>query len=125
MGADVTHPAPDQMGLKPSIAAVVASCEPTAHGQYLSQVRIQYNQEKNVIEQIMEMQEITRTLLLSFYRATRQKPQKIIFYRYVQHKITESIQPFSSQCGNYSIFLSFRFCVKLKFANLKCENLPF
>ena len=28
MGADVTHPAPDQMGLKPSIAAVVASYDP-------------------------------------------------------------------------------------------------
>ena len=85
MGADVTHPAPDQMGLKPSIAAVVASCEPTAHGQYLSQVRIQYNQEKNVVEQIMDMQDITRKLLVSFYKATRQqKPQKIIFYRYVR-----------------------------------------
>ena len=84
MGADVTHPAPDQMGLKPSIAAVVASCEPTAHGQYLSQVRVQFNKEKNVVEQIMDMQDITRTLLLSFYRATnyKHKPQKIIFYRF-------------------------------------------
>ena len=99
MGADVTHPAPDQMGLKPSIAAVVASCDPTAHGQYLSQVRVQFNQEKNVVEQIMDMQDITRTLLMSFYKATnKQKPLRIIFYRYV-HEITESIQYFSSQCG--------------------------
>ena len=63
MGADVTHPAPDQMGLKPSIAAVVASCDPTAHGQYLSQVRIQYNQEKNVMRKPYEGK---ASLLLDF-----------------------------------------------------------
>ena len=81
MGADVTHPAPDQMGLKPSIAAVVASCDPTAHGQYLSQVRIQYNQEKNVVEQIMDMESITKTLLLQFKEKSTYQPRKIIFYR--------------------------------------------
>ena len=81
MGADVTHPAPDQMGLKPSIAAVVASCDPTAHGQYLSQVRVQFNQEKNVVEQIMDMESITRTLLMQFRAKSNQIPKKIIFYR--------------------------------------------
>ena len=84
MGADVTHPAPDQMGLKPSIAAVVASCEPTAHGQYLSQVRVQFNKEKNVVEQIMDMEEITKTLLLQFREKSDKIPKKIIFYRYGQ-----------------------------------------
>ena len=28
IGADVTHPSPDQMGIKPSIAAIVASNDP-------------------------------------------------------------------------------------------------
>ena len=28
IGADVTHPSPDQMGIKPSIAAIVASYDP-------------------------------------------------------------------------------------------------
>ena len=28
IGADVTHPSPDQMGIKPSIAAIVASHDP-------------------------------------------------------------------------------------------------
>ena len=41
MGADVTHPAPDQMGLKPSIAAIVASYDPGV-SQYFSEIRTQY-----------------------------------------------------------------------------------
>ena len=37
VGADVTHPAPDQMGVKPSIAAIVASIDP-AVSRYICEV---------------------------------------------------------------------------------------
>ena len=38
VGADVTHPAPDQMGVKPSIAAIVASIDP-AVSRYICEVQ--------------------------------------------------------------------------------------
>ena len=38
VGADVTHPAPDQMGVKPSIAAIVASIDP-AVSRYICEVK--------------------------------------------------------------------------------------
>merc|ERR1719361_2642448 len=82
VGADVTHPAPDQMGVKPSIAAVVASVDP-AISQYICEVRVQFRgpEENQVTEQILDMENVFRNLLLRFHRETRQKPQQIIFYR--------------------------------------------
>ena len=83
MGADVTHPAPDQMGLKPSIAAVVASVDPCA-SKYHTQIKVQFNKDKNAIEEITAMEEITRELLMRFYQnsGNKYKPERIIFYRY-------------------------------------------
>ena len=43
MGADVTHPASDFKGRKPSIAAVVGSMDPKA-SQYKCEIRFQVNQ---------------------------------------------------------------------------------
>ena len=40
MGADVSHPVPESRGVKPSIAAIVASMEPRAV-QYEVEVRVQ------------------------------------------------------------------------------------
>ena len=83
MGADVTHPAPDQLGLKPSIAAIVGSYDPSV-SKYFCEVRIQFKDKdaKNVVEEILSMEEVTKTLLKKFYNETRQKkPQRIIFYR--------------------------------------------
>ena len=84
IGADVTHPAPDQMGLKPSIAAVVASCDP-AVSLYNVEVNVQCSKQdnKNVVEQIMNLEEMMKNLLMKFWIATgkRYKPQRIVFYR--------------------------------------------
>ena len=82
VGADVTHPAPDQMGLKPSIAAVVSSFDP-AVSLYNVQIRIQYEQSnKNVVEQIMDMENVMRALLRQFNeKSGGHQPQRIIFYR--------------------------------------------
>ncbi len=70
MGADVTHPAPDQMGNKPSIAAVVASTEPAAceMSQYGCQVRLQMGKGGRIMEAIQDMQEIVTALLKNFYK---------------------------------------------------------
>ncbi len=40
LGADVTHPPPDAIGAKPSIAAVVGSCDPKA-AVYNCEIRLQ------------------------------------------------------------------------------------
>ena len=61
VGADVTHPAPDQMGFKPSVAAVVASVDP-AVSKYICEVRVQHRgpDEHQVTEQILDMENIFR-----------------------------------------------------------------
>ena len=82
VGADVTHPAPDMLGVKPSIAAIVASVDP-AISQYICEVRVQFRgpDENQVTEQILDMENVFKKLLLRFHRETRQKPEQIIFYR--------------------------------------------
>jgi hypothetical protein len=80
MGADVTHPAPDQQGKKPSIAAVVASYDP-AVSKYNCEVRVQFGGQ--TVEQIMDMENITYKLLMKFREVNRgREPERIIFYRY-------------------------------------------
>ena len=82
VGADVTHPAPDQMGLKPSIAAVVASVDP-AVSRYVCEIRVQFRgaQETQVTEQILDMKDIFKKLLRKFRNVSRVEPKRIIFYR--------------------------------------------
>ena len=83
VGADVTHPAPDQMGLKPSIAAVVASYDP-AVSLYNVEVNVQYSKQdnKNVVEQIMNLETMMKSLLIKFKEKTEgREPERIVFYR--------------------------------------------
>ncbi|XP_032815439.1 protein argonaute-2 isoform X2 [Petromyzon marinus] len=75
LGADVTHP-PAGDGKKPSIAAVVGSMD--AHpSRYCATVRVQQHRQ----EIIHDLSSMVRELLIQFYKSTRFKPTRIIFYR--------------------------------------------
>uniref|UniRef100_A0A8C4QRB8 Protein argonaute-1 n=1 Tax=Eptatretus burgeri TaxID=7764 RepID=A0A8C4QRB8_EPTBU len=75
LGADVTHP-PAGDGKKPSIAAVVGSMD--AHpSRYCATVRVQQHRQ----EIIQDLASMVRELLIQFYKSTRFKPTRIIFYR--------------------------------------------
>uniref|UniRef100_A0A671MGA4 Protein argonaute-2-like n=1 Tax=Sinocyclocheilus anshuiensis TaxID=1608454 RepID=A0A671MGA4_9TELE len=75
LGADVTHP-PAGDGKKPSIAAVVGSMD--AHpSRYCATVRVQQHRQ-DIIQDLATM---VRELLIQFYKSTRFKPTRIIYYR--------------------------------------------
>ena len=74
-GADVTHP-PAGDNKKPSIAAVVGSMD--GHpSRYAATVRVQQHRQ----EIIQDLSNMVKELLIQFYRSTRVKPYRIIFYR--------------------------------------------
>jgi eukaryotic translation initiation factor 2C len=75
VGADVTHPSPDQSGI-PSIAAVSASYDPTAF-RYHVQIRLQPPK----LEIIQDMENIMRQQLEFFYRHNSCKPEGIVLFR--------------------------------------------
>lgn len=75
VGADVTHPAPDQTDI-PSVAAVCASHDPQAF-KYNIQIRLQPPR----VEIIQDLEVIMREQLKYFYGITGYKPERIIFYR--------------------------------------------
>lgn len=75
LGADVTHP-PAGDNKKPSIAAVVGSMD--AHpSRYSATVRVQQHRQ----EIIQDLANMVKEMMIQFYRATRFKPVRIIFYR--------------------------------------------
>ena len=79
MGADVSHPAPESRGSKPSIAAIVGSMEPKA-ANYQVEVRVQDGAQNE--EVIHDMRNVTKNLLIKFHEANKgRKPEKIIMYR--------------------------------------------
>nr|CAD7401725.1 unnamed protein product [Timema poppensis] len=75
VGADVTHPSPDQTDI-PSVAAVCASHDPKAF-KYNIQYRLQGPRE----EIIGDLKNIMVDHLKFFFIATKYKPERIIFYR--------------------------------------------
>jgi len=81
MGADVSHPAPETRGVKPSIAAIVGSVEPRAV-RYEVEVRVQDRELDNNEEVISDMKNVTRKLLMKFYQANGgRKPEKVVMFR--------------------------------------------
>ncbi|GFQ68100.1 protein argonaute-2 [Trichonephila clavata] len=75
LGADVTHP-PAGDNKKPSIAAVVGSMD--GHpSRYAATVRVQQHRQ----EIIQDLASMVKELLIQFYKSTRFKPNRIIFYR--------------------------------------------
>ncbi|XP_071724545.1 protein argonaute 5-like [Rutidosis leptorrhynchoides] len=88
-GADVTHPQPGE-DTSPSIAAVVASMDWPEVTKYMGLVSSQHHREEiiqDLYKKTVDPQKgivhggMIRELLLSFYKATKQKPHQIIFYR--------------------------------------------
>lgn len=85
LGADVTHP-PAGDGKKPSIAAVVGSMD--GHpSRYCATVRVQTSRQE-ISQELLYSQEViqdltnmVRELLIQFYKSTRFKPTRIIYYR--------------------------------------------
>merc|ERR1719282_782993 len=81
MGADVSHPAPESRGIKPSIAAVVASVDPKAVS-YEVEVRMQDMGLESTEEVIQDMKNVTKKLLMQFYQQNNgRKPEKIVMFR--------------------------------------------
>ncbi|CAG0885094.1 unnamed protein product [Darwinula stevensoni] len=77
IGADVTHPAPGQRDVKPSIAAVLGSLDVNAT-LYSQVIQVQ----PPTTETIDNFKDIVKKLLLSFYSFNRkQKPRRIIYFR--------------------------------------------
>jgi eukaryotic translation initiation factor 2C len=74
VGADVTHPSPDQTDI-PSVAAVSASHDAKAF-QYNIQIRLQPPR----MEIIEDLEAVMREQLLFFHRWTRFKPERIILF---------------------------------------------
>jgi len=75
LGADVTHP-PAGDNKKPSIAAVVGSMD--AHpSRYAATVRVQQHRQ----EIIQDLSNMVKELMIQFYKSTRFKPNRIVFYR--------------------------------------------
>ena len=79
LGADVTHAQAQFKGIKPSIAAVVGSVDPTAQMKYDVEIRVQETEQNE--EMIQDMENIIRSLLLKFHRRTKQKPRRLIMFR--------------------------------------------
>ncbi|EPS70197.1 hypothetical protein M569_04563, partial [Genlisea aurea] len=88
-GADVTHPHPGEDS-SPSIAAVVASQDWPEITKYAGLVSAQAHRQELIQDLYKTWQDpvkgtvhggMIKELLISFHRATGQKPQRIIFYR--------------------------------------------
>ncbi|XP_077510193.1 protein argonaute-2-like [Amblyomma americanum] len=81
IGADVSHPSPGDK-VRPSIAACVGSLD-TVPSKFHATIRVQIedSEAKARVEIIRDLKDMIKELLLAFHRATRHKPERIVFYR--------------------------------------------
>ncbi|KAL1436449.1 hypothetical protein MTO96_049682 [Rhipicephalus appendiculatus] len=81
IGGDVSHPSPGDK-IRPSIAACVGSLD-SIPSKFHATVRIQmeHSEAKSRVEIIKDLKEMMKDMLKAFFRATRHKPERIIFYR--------------------------------------------
>ncbi|KAL1447567.1 hypothetical protein MTO96_044249 [Rhipicephalus appendiculatus] len=81
IGADVTHPAPGDK-LRPSIAACVGSLD-SIPSKFHASIRVQMEDSAATsrVEIIKDLKDMMKDMLKAFYRATKHKPERIIFYR--------------------------------------------
>ncbi|XVF50352.1 hypothetical protein PTKIN_Ptkin04bG0090400 [Pterospermum kingtungense] len=110
-GADVTHPHPGEDS-SPSIAAVVASQDWPEITKYAGLVCAQAHRQELIQDLYKTWQDPVRgtvsggmikELLISFRRATGQKPQRIIFYRHRMVSVKASFIKF--YCMNLMLFV--------------------
>ncbi|NXW36245.1 AGO2 protein, partial [Phaetusa simplex] len=117
LGADVTHP-PAGDGKKPSIAAVVGSMD--AHpNRYCATVRVQQHRQ----EIIQDLAAMVRELLIQFYKSTRFKPTRIIFYRDGVSEGQFQQVIFFFLRFYYMFFLCFFLTIQMKRKNCMCALL--
>lgn len=75
LGADVTHPSPDQRSI-PSVVGVAAS-----HDQHGACYNCQYRLQKSTLEEIEDMESIVTKHLEVYRRYQKSYPSQIIYYR--------------------------------------------
>ncbi|KAG9290846.1 hypothetical protein G9A89_010995 [Geosiphon pyriformis] len=76
MGADVTHPSPNDRNDRPSIASLCGSMDAKA-SRYSATIRVQTGRT----EIIAELANMVKELLKTFYQTCGRKPERILFYR--------------------------------------------
>lgn len=75
LGADVTHPSPDQRHI-PSVVGVAAS-----HDAFGACYNMQYRLQRSTREDIEDMESIVTVHLKMYYKYQRSYPDQIIYYR--------------------------------------------
>ncbi|XP_033244084.1 protein argonaute-2-like isoform X1 [Drosophila miranda] len=75
LGADVSHPSPDQWEI-PSVVGVAAS-----HDPFGASYNMQYRLQRSTLEEIEDMESITLEHLRVYYQFRKSYPEHIIYYR--------------------------------------------
>ncbi|XP_033239971.1 protein argonaute-2 isoform X1 [Drosophila pseudoobscura] len=75
LGADVTHPSPDQREI-PSVVGVAAS-----HDPFGASYNMQYRLQRSDLEEIQDMESITLEHLRVYHQYRKSYPEHIVYYR--------------------------------------------